>query len=209
MNYYSNNLKHTARKLFYILLGWSAIIFLGMLVWDLTQWYIINSNSQLGESYISFSFINMALFAVFNVYVLIIFLLYILVFSNWLCFDLLGTLGISSLFFIAEGISGTLYNIISSVVIEILAGKFPTFDDILVPLFIEDFLSHELTMAFLFHQGYVFFLLLPISYWLWCDILKKRKYCIYIHKKLRYCFYLLILTSPPLFLYIAFGFSMF
>ena len=209
MNYYSDNLKHTARKLFYTLLGWSAIIFLGMLVWDLTQWYIINSNSQLGESYISFSFINMALFAVFNVYVLIIFLLYILVFSNWLCFDLLGTLGISSLFFIAEGISGTLYNIISSVVIEILAGKFPTFDDILVPLFIEDFLSHELTMAFLFHQGYVFFLLLPISYWLWCDILKKRKYCIYIHKKLRYCLYLLILTSPPLFLYIAFGFSMF
>lgn len=209
MNCYSNNLKRLMLKLRYPLLGWSAIIFLGMLVWDLTQWYIINSNSQLGESYISFSFINMALFAVFNVYVLIIFLLYILVFSNWLCFDLLGTLGISSLFFIAEGISGTLYNIISSVVIEILAGKFPTFDDILVPLFIEDFLSHELTMAFLFHQGYVFFLLLPISYWLWCDILKKRKYCIYIHKKLRYCLYLLILTSPPLFLYIAFGFSMF
>ena len=210
MNYYSNDLKRLMLKLRYPLLGWSAIIFLVMLVWNLTNWYIINSNSHLGESYIPLSFIMADLiFAVFNTYVLIIFLLYILVFSNWLCFDLLGTLGISSLFFIAEGISGTLCNIISSVVIEILAGKFPTFDDILVSLFIDKFASHELTMAFLFHQGYVFFLLLPISYWLWCDILKKRKYCIYIHKKLRYCLYLLILTSPPLFLYIAFGFSMF
>ncbi len=199
MNYYSNNLKHTARKLFYILLGWSAIIFLVMLVSFLCN---------LG--------IDMHLTPTVDIDIVIIILalllIYILVFSNCLCFNLLGSLGIASLFFIVEGIVGILakiiiYSIASLVIIGIgvFNGDFSIsmfFDDIWKLILFEGFLSYKKDFLIfeattLFFQSCLFFLLFPISYWLWCDILKKRKYCIYIHKKLRYCLHLLILISPP------------
>ena len=104
MNYYSDNLKHTARKLFYILLGWSAVIFLGMLVS-----FLCNH----GMDIIPHKYLTPAVDMDIVMMITNLLLLYILIFSNWLCFDLLGTIGISSLFFIAEEIAIIVAGIIS------------------------------------------------------------------------------------------------
>jgi hypothetical protein len=184
----TNNLKHTARKLFYALLGWSAVIFLGMLAWFLCNPGVFGADMEADPFPIMIA--------------PLLLLLYILIFSDWLGFDFLGAMGISNLFFIAEGIAIIVSGIISLWIMEMSEADFSMPNYMVMTLI-------GFSVLILFPQNCLFILLFPILYWLWCDILKKRKYCIYIHKKLRYCLYLLILTSPPLFLYIAFGFSMF
>ena len=177
MNYYSDNLKHTARKLFYTLLGWSAVIFLGMLVWFLRNPGVFGADMEADPFPIMIA--------------PLLLLLYILIFSDWLGFDLLGTMGISNLFFIAEGIAMIVSGIISLWIMEMSEADFSMPNYMVMTLI-------GFSVLILFPQNCLFILLFPILYWLWCDILKKREYCDYIPKKLRYCLYFLIPVSLPL-----------
>ena len=176
MNYYSNNLKHTARKLFYTLLGWSAVIFLGMLVWFLRNPGVFGADMEADPFPIMIA--------------PLLLLLYILVFSDWLGFDFLGTMGISNLFFIAEGIAMIVSSIISLWIMEMSGSDFSIPNDA--------FFVFIFSAMIIFPQNCLFILLFPILYWLRCDILKRREYCDYIPKKLRYCLYFLIPVSLPL-----------
>ena len=176
MNYYSNNLKHTARKLFYALLGWSAVIFLGMLAWFLCNPGVFGADMEADPFPIMIA--------------PLLLLLYILIFSDWLGFDFLGAMGISNLFFIAEGIAIIVSGIISLWIMEMSGSEFSIPNDA--------FFVFIFSAMIIFPQNCLFILLFPILYWLWCDILKKREYCDYIPKKLRYCLYFLIPVSLPL-----------
>ncbi len=176
MNCYSNNLKRLMLKLRYPLLGWSAVIFLGMLAWFLCNPGVFGADMEADPFFV--------------LIVPLLLLVYILIFSSWLCFDFLGTLGISILFFIAEGIAMTTAGIISLGIMEMSGADFSISND--------THLALDFSAAILYCQSCLFPLLFTFLYWLWCDIMKRREYCDYIPKKLRYCLYLLILTSLPL-----------
>ena len=179
----TNNLKHLALKLFYILLGWSAIIFLGMLVSFLCN----HGMDIIPHKYLT-PYLTPAVDMDIVMMITNLLLLYILIFSNWLCFDLLGTIGISSLFFIAEEIAIIVAGIISLWIMGMLG--------IDISIYNATNSAFHFSMMLSFFEDCLFLLLFPILYWLWCDILKMRKYCVYISKELRYGLYFLILMSP-------------
>ena len=167
-NYYE--IKMLRLKVLYLLAGWAVFIFAWICFSNIFHEFlfedpvvrILLEQIHLREESFTISFIAMAT----------LLLLYILIFSDWLGFDFLGTMGISNLFFIAEGIAMIVAGIISLWIMEMSGSDFSIPNDA--------FFVFIFSAMIIFPQNCLFILLFPILYWLWCDILKKREYCDYI-----------------------------
>ena len=189
------NLKHsgakrTVLKLLYILLGWSAVIFLGMLAWFLLdQNFLCDYWNGVEVMEISGNGISM-------MYIVIAFILpllpmYILIFSNQLCLNFLESLGIFNLFLIAEGIAVTIACSASIMLMYMFPVSF-----LCTITWTGDADWFTLWTISSFLQILIIYPLFMLIYWVWIRLLKSRKFCTYIPRKIRFSLYFTALLNP-------------